>query len=44
MDLDIKGGKMRDYRYRLVPVFSNLIEPDKAMQAYIDLVDQLAAG
>ena len=38
MDLDIKQGKMRDYRYRLVPVFSNLIDPDKSMQAYIDKV------
>jgi sulfur-oxidizing protein SoxB len=38
MDLDIKNGKVRDYRYRLLPVFSNLIEPDKDMDAYIDKV------
>ncbi len=38
MDLDVKGGKVRDFRYRLLPVFSNLIAPDKEMQAYIDNV------
>jgi sulfur-oxidizing protein SoxB len=36
MDLDVKGGKVRDFRYRLLPVFSNLLEADKEMQAYID--------
>ncbi|MBT3057191.1 MAG: thiosulfohydrolase SoxB [Candidatus Thiodiazotropha sp.] len=38
MDLDVKGGKLRDFRYRLLPVFSNLLPADKAMQAYIDEV------
>ena len=38
MDLDIKNGKVRDYRYRLLPVFSNLIKPDKDMSAYIEKV------
>jgi sulfur-oxidizing protein SoxB len=38
MDLDVKGGKVRDFRYRLLPVFSNLLEADKAMQSYIDEV------
>ena len=36
LDLDVRGGKVQDFRYRLLPVFSNLIEPDAAMQAYID--------
>ncbi|MCP4995543.1 MAG: thiosulfohydrolase SoxB [Gammaproteobacteria bacterium] len=36
IDLDVKGGKLRDYRYRLVPIFSNLLPADAAMQAYID--------
>lgn len=36
MDLDIKGGKVRDFRYRLLPVFSNLLPADAEMQAYID--------
>lgn len=35
MDLDVKQGKVRDYRYRLVPVFSNMIEPDEEMAAFI---------
>ena len=38
MDLDIKDGKVRDFRYRLLPVFSNLLEPDAEMQKYIDEV------
>ena len=36
MDMDIKGGKLRDFRYRLLPVFSNLLEADAEMQAHID--------
>ena len=35
MDLDVKDGKLRDYRYRLLPVFSNLIKPDPEMVKYI---------
>lgn len=38
MDLDVSKGKLKDYRYRLVPVFSNMLEADKDMQAYIDKV------
>jgi sulfur-oxidizing protein SoxB len=38
LDLDVKDGKVRDYRYRLLPVFSNLIEPDPVMNAYIEKV------
>ncbi len=38
MDLDIKDGKVRDFRYRLLPVFSNLLEPNAEMQNYIDEV------
>ncbi|MES9972813.1 MAG: thiosulfohydrolase SoxB [Candidatus Thiodiazotropha sp.] len=38
MDLDVKGGKVRDFRYRLLPIFSNLLPADKPMQAYIDEV------
>ncbi|HEY9050990.1 MAG TPA: thiosulfohydrolase SoxB [Gammaproteobacteria bacterium] len=38
MDFDIKGGKIRGYQYRLVPIFSNLIQADKDMLAYIDQV------
>ena len=38
LDLDVRGGKVADYRYKLLPVFSNLISPDRAMAAYIEKV------
>ncbi len=38
MDLDVKDGKVKDFRYRLLPVFSNLLPADPEMQAYIDEV------
>jgi sulfur-oxidizing protein SoxB len=38
MDLDVKDGKVRDFRYRLLPVFSNLLPADPEMQAYITQV------
>ena len=38
MDLDVGNGKLKDFRYRLVPVFSNLLPADQEMQAYIDEV------
>ncbi|MEA3410247.1 MAG: thiosulfohydrolase SoxB [Pseudomonadota bacterium] len=44
MDMDVKGGKVRDFRYRLLPVFSNVIEPDKAMTAFIEKTRKPYAG
>ena len=38
LDFDVRNGKVADFRYRLLPVFSNLLPADKAMQAYIDKV------
>jgi sulfur-oxidizing protein SoxB len=38
MDMDVKDGKVRDVRYRLLPVFSDLLAPDKEMSAYIEKV------
>jgi sulfur-oxidizing protein SoxB len=38
MDLDVRNGKLQDYRYRLMPIFSNLLPADPRMQAYIDQV------
>ena len=35
LDLDVRGGRVSDYRYRLLPVFSNLLPADRAMAAYI---------
>lgn len=38
LDLEIARGKVADVRYRLLPVFSELLKPDAAMQAMIDRV------
>jgi sulfur-oxidizing protein SoxB len=35
LDLDVKGGKVADFRYRLLPVFSELLPPDPEMSALI---------
>ena len=31
MDFDVKGGKVAGWKYRLLPVFANLLAPDPAM-------------
>ncbi len=31
VDFDVRNGKVQDFRYHLLPVFSNLLEEDKAM-------------
>lgn len=31
MDFDVKGGKVANIKYKLLPVFANLIEPDTEM-------------
>jgi sulfur-oxidizing protein SoxB len=36
LDFDVKDGKVADYRYTLLPVFSNLILPDVQMTILID--------
>ena len=38
MDFDVKGGKLADYRYRLLPVFANQLRPDPEMEALITRV------
>ncbi len=35
LDFDVKNGKVRDYRYRLLPIFSNYIEADPQMAKLI---------
>jgi S-sulfosulfanyl-L-cysteine sulfohydrolase len=35
MDLQVQGGKVADFRYKLLPVFSDALAPDAAMQALI---------
>jgi sulfur-oxidizing protein SoxB len=36
LDLDVKGGRVAGFRYRLMPVFSNLLPADPAMAALIE--------
>ncbi|MGJ4948457.1 thiosulfohydrolase SoxB [Bradyrhizobium sp. HKCCYLS20291] len=40
LDLDIGKGRVADVRYRLLPVYSELLKPDPAMQALIDQTQQ----
>ena len=35
LELDVRAGGVKGYRYRLLPVFANALEPDKDMQALI---------
>ncbi len=44
LDLDIAKGKVSNVRYRLLPVFSELLKPDPAMQALIDKSREPYAG
>ncbi len=36
VDLDVQNGKMMGFRHKLIPIFSDVIEPDKAVSALID--------
>ncbi|HUW00549.1 MAG TPA: thiosulfohydrolase SoxB [Gallionella sp.] len=38
IDFDVKGGKVMDIKYKLLPVFANLIEPDAEMASLIKKV------
>ena len=38
IDFDVKHGRVADYRYHLLPVFSELLPADPGMQAVIDKV------
>jgi len=35
LELDVKSGKVAELRYRLVPIFANLLSPDREMDALI---------
>ena len=35
LDLQVKDGKVQDYRYKLLPVFANMLPADKEMDALI---------
>ena len=36
VDLDVQNGKMMGFRHKLIPIFSDVIEPDKEVAALID--------
>ncbi len=36
LDLDVQGGTVRDFRYKLIPLFADVINPDAAMHAAIE--------
>jgi sulfur-oxidizing protein SoxB len=36
LDIEVKNGRMSNYRYRLIPVFSDAIAPDPDMKALIE--------
>ncbi|RJP63078.1 MAG: thiosulfohydrolase SoxB [Comamonadaceae bacterium] len=38
LDFDVRGGKVQGFQYKLLPIFSNLLPADAAMQALIDKV------
>ena len=40
LDFEVKGGKVSDFRYKLLPVFSNLLPADKEMEAFISRIRQ----
>ncbi len=35
LDLDVRGGEVKDYRYRLIPIFADAIAPHPAVAAKI---------
>jgi len=38
LDLKVSGQKVTDFNYRLIPVFSDVIEPDKEMTALVEKI------
>jgi len=35
LDLDVQGGAVKSYRYKLIPLFADVIKPDAAMTAAV---------
>jgi sulfur-oxidizing protein SoxB len=38
LDFEVKGGRVADFRYRLLPVFADFLPADREMAAYIEKV------
>jgi len=38
LDLDVQGGKVNAYRFKLIPVFSDVIAPDAEMTALVEKI------
>ncbi|MCR4378155.1 MAG: thiosulfohydrolase SoxB [Rhodospirillales bacterium] len=38
LDLDVQNGKIKDYSYKLMPIFSDVITPDPEIQAVVDAI------
>jgi len=38
LDFDVRAGKIQGFRYKLLPVFANLLPADAAMAAHIDKI------
>jgi S-sulfosulfanyl-L-cysteine sulfohydrolase len=38
LDLDVKDGTVKDFRYKLIPIFADVISPDVEMAAHINAV------
>jgi sulfur-oxidizing protein SoxB len=36
MDFDIKGGKVVDYKYKMLPIFSDFVKPNAEMVSFIN--------
>jgi S-sulfosulfanyl-L-cysteine sulfohydrolase len=44
LDIQVKDGKVADLRFKLMPVFADAIQPDKAMTALVEKIRQPFAG
>lgn len=38
LDLDVQDGQVKDYRFRLIPIFSDVITPDAEMAALVEKI------
>jgi len=40
LDLEVRGGRIRDFHYRNLPIFANALEPEPEMQSLVDRVHE----